>query len=121
MARPPSRSVGEADVHREEEDYRGHARAVTDLSPPLGREGSLRAGRSLPGNIRVMCRDFRVNSLWWNPGERRERVRRPADKAREGGIPSVFRPKRNAEHSEAEWFSRDGSPAEHRVGFTTGC
>ena len=26
----------------------------------------------------------------------------PADKAREGGIPSVFRPKRNAERSEAE-------------------
>ena len=46
---------------------------------------------------------------------------RPADKAREGGIPSVFRPKRNAERSEAEWFSRDGSPGERRLGFTTGC
>ena len=74
-----------------------------------------------------------VNSLWWNPGERRERpvlpvgARRPADKAREGGIPGVFRPKRNAERSEAEWFSRDASPLEPppgelgRLGFTTGC
>ena len=48
-------------------------------------------------------------------------ARRPADKAREGGIPGVFRPKRNAERSEAEWFSRDGSPGERRLGFTTGC
>ncbi len=48
-----------------------------------------------------------VSSLWWNPGERRERpvlpvgARRPADKAREEGIPSVFRPKRNAERRKA--------------------
>ena len=48
-------------------------------------------------------------------------MRRPADKAREGGIPSVFRPKRNTERSKAEWFSRDASPAERRVGFATGC
>ena len=54
-------------------------------------------------------------------------ARRPADKAREGGAPTgrtgprVFRPKRHAERSEAEWFSRDGSPVERRVGFTTGC
>ena len=45
----------------------------------------------------------------------------PADKAREGAIPSVFRPKRNAERSEAECFSRDASPVERRLGFTTGC
>ena len=73
------------------------------------------------------------SSLWWNPDERRGRpvlpmgVRRPADKAREGGAPtgrtgpSVFRPKRNDERREATWFSRDGSPAERRLGFTTGC
>ena len=48
-------------------------------------------------------------------------MRRPADKAREGGIPRVFRPKRNEERSEAEWFRRDASPAERRLGFTTGC
>ena len=54
-------------------------------------------------------------------------VRRPADKAREGGAPtgrtgpSVFRPKRNDERREATRFSRDGSPAERRVGFITGC
>ena len=67
------------------------------------------------------------SSLWWNPGERRAwpvlpaGARRPADKAREGGIPRVFRPKRNAERGEAERFSRDGSPGERRLGFTTGC
>ncbi len=54
-------------------------------------------------------------------------VRRPADKAREGGIPGVFRPKRNDERGAATRFSRDASPAEPppgelgRVGFTTGC
>ena len=48
-------------------------------------------------------------------------ARRPVDKAREGGIPGVFRPKRNDERREATRFSRDGSPAERRVGFTTGC
>ncbi len=54
-------------------------------------------------------------------------ARRPADKAREGGIPGVFRPKRNDERREATRFSRDGSPAEPppgelgREGFTTGC
>ena len=48
-------------------------------------------------------------------------ARRPAGKAREGGIPGVFRPKRNPERSEAEWFSRDGSLLERRLGFTTGC
>ncbi len=71
--------------------------------------------------------DLSVNSPWWNPGERRERpvlpvgARRPADKAREGGIPGVFRPKRNDERRAATRFSRDGSPAERRVGFITGC
>ena len=77
--------------------------------------------------------EVRGNSLWWNPGERRGRpvlpvgARRPADKAREGGIPGVFRPKRNDERREATRFSRDGSPAEPppgelgRLGFTTGC
>ncbi len=45
----------------------------------------------------------------------------PADKAREGGIPSVFRPKGNDERREATRFSRDGSPAERPVGSTTGC
>ena len=48
-------------------------------------------------------------------------ARRPADKAREGGIPGVFRPKRNDERREATRFRRDGSPAERRVGFITGC
>ena len=48
-------------------------------------------------------------------------MRRPADKAREGGIPGVFRPKRNDERRAATRFSRDGSPAERRVGFITGC
>ena len=54
-------------------------------------------------------------------------VRRPADEAREGGIPGVFRRKRNDERRAATRFSRDGSPAEPppgelgRVGFTTGC
>ena len=42
-------------------------------------------------------------------------TRRPADKAREGGIPRVFRPKRNDERRG------DGSPAERRVGSTTDC
>ena len=66
-------------------------------------------------------------SRWWNPGERRGRVRRPADKAREGGAPTgrtgpgVFRPKRNDERRAATRFSRDGSPAERRVGSATGC
>ncbi len=86
-----------------------------------------------------------VNSRWWNPGERRGRPvlpvgarpsspggasppgGGPADKAREGGIPGVFRPKRNDERCEATRFSRDGSPAEPppgelgRAGFFTGC
>ena len=72
-------------------------------------------------------------SRWWNPGERRERpvlpvgARRPADKAREGGAPTgrtgpgVFRPKRNDERRRSDAVSRDGSPAERRVGFITGC
>ena len=33
----------------------------------------------------------------------------------------VFRPKRNDERRAATRFSRDGSPAERRVGFITGC
>ena len=51
----------------------------------------------------------------------------PADKAREGGAPTgrtgpgVFRLKRNDERRAATRFSRDGSPAERRVGFITGC
>ena len=67
------------------------------------------------------------DSRWWNARERRGRpvlpvgARRPADKAREGGIPRVFRPKRNDERREATRFSRDGSPAERRVGSITGC
>ena len=44
-----------------------------------------------------------------------------ADKAREGGIPSVFRPKRNAERLAEARFRRDASPLERRVGFATGC
>ena len=49
-----------------------------------------------------------LGSRWWNPGERRGRpvlpvgARRPADKAREGGIPGVFRPKRNDERRESD-------------------
>ena len=45
----------------------------------------------------------------------------PADKAREGGIPGVFRPKRNAEGHFAARFRRDASPFECRVTFCTGC
>ena len=48
-------------------------------------------------------------------------ARRPADKAREAGIPSVFRPKRNDERRKAARFSRDGSHVERRAGFATGC
>ncbi len=48
-------------------------------------------------------------------------MRRPADKAREGGIPSVFRPKRNDERLAEARFRRDASPVERRVGFATGC
>ena len=98
--------------------------------PRLDSGWSIGTGRDSwprPGNA------WWVNSLWWNPGERRERpvlpvgARRPADKAREGGIPGVLRPKRNAERQfsrwggEAEWFSRDASPLERRLGFATGC
>ena len=81
---------------------------------------------SLLARYGALC-PWAVNSLWWSPGERRERpvlpvgARRPADKAREGGIPSVFRPKRNAGRRKAARFRRDGSPLERRVGFTTGC
>ena len=45
----------------------------------------------------------------------------PGDKAREGGIPSAFRPKRNDEGRAAARFSRDALPFECRVGSTTGC
>ena len=95
--------------------------------PPRHQVGPFRARRTS------------ASSLWWNPGERRERrvlpvgARRPADKAREGGAPtgrtgpSVFRPKRNAERRKAPVlpvggrFRRDGSPLERRLGFATGC
>ena len=98
--------------------------------PRLDSGSSIGTGRDSwprPGNA------WWVNSLWWNPGERRERpvlpvgARRPADKAREGGIPGVLRPKRNAGHQfsrwggEAKWFSRNASPLERRLGFATGC
>ena len=74
-----------------------------------------------------------------SPRPRCPHRRRSPAKAREGGAPTgrtgpgVFRPKRNAERSEAEWFSRGphrenwGSPVEPlpgelgRVGFATGC
>ena len=60
-----------------------------------------------------------VSSLWWNPGERRERpvlpvgARRPADKAREGGAPTGELARvyfdRNATQSAAKrQFSRWG-------------
>ena len=45
----------------------------------------------------------------------------PADEARGEGIPSAFRPKRNAERREAEPFSRDGWPLERCVGSGTDC
>ena len=86
---------------------------------------SVRAGQVFVTKYRAAMSGF--NSLWWNPGERRGwpvlpvGARRPADKAREGGIPGVFRPKRNDERRAATRFSRDGSPAERRLGFATGC
>ena len=48
-------------------------------------------------------------------------ARRPADKAREGGIPRVFRPKRNDERREAARSRRDASPVEHPATLFTGC
>ena len=48
-------------------------------------------------------------------------ARRPADKAREGGIPGVFRPKRNDERLREARFSGDASPLERRVTLSTGC
>jgi len=46
---------------------------------------------------------------------------RLADKAREGGIPRVFRPKRNDERAKAERFSEDAAGVECRASFVTGC
>ena len=55
------------------------------------------------------------------PGRRHVNDPRGRDKAREGRIPSVFRPKRNDEGRVAARFSRDASPFESRVTFATGC
>ena len=120
-------------------------RQISALSPrregnlPEGQAPRHRATRRKSTPAPCILRMRGANSLWWNPGERRERpvlpvgARRPADKAREGGAPTgrtgpgVFRPKRNDERRVATRFSRDGSPAEPppgelgRVGFTTGC
>ena len=79
-----------------------------------GGTSGVRATASVPacGGTRVSARGSPGAS---SPGGR------PADKAREGGIPGVFRPKRNDERRAATRFSRDGSPAERRVGSATGC
>ena len=68
-----------------------------------------------------------LNSRWWSPGERRERrgarlTRRVREEPPPGELARVYFD-RNATHErrEATRFSRDGSLAERRVGFTTGC
>ena len=72
-------------------------------------------------DVRAKLAELGINSLWWNPGERRERrgarlTRRVREEYR------VYFD-RNATQSAARaaWFSRDASPLERRLGFTTGC
>ena len=79
-----------------------------------------RRSRALPARHAVTaCGETHVSAE--APHRENWPARRPADKAREGGIPSVFRPKRNDERRAATLFGRDGSPAvsgagrQHRV------
>ena len=103
--------VGVRGAARSASPWRRRARAIEAEAEEFsqGGDGGFGGPRAVASLERASMR----------PADRRCRLGARA-KAREGGIPSVFRPKRNDERREATWFSRDGSPAERRLGFTTG-
>ena len=84
---------------------------------PAQRPAGPRRRRPQPSGW-LPSRSVPLNSLWWNPGERRERrgarlTRRAREEYR-----VYFDRNATQKRSEAEWFSRDASPAAPAPGET---